>query len=108
MKEWLAAICGETWWRKKRERKMRWQAASRYPLPERNSWNSTRRHFHWRSVSEAAMSEGTVWRRRTGAAALADQETACTGCARGMECWRTNYYKNWDVICPDGSAGGGG
>ena len=35
MKEWLAAICGETWWRKKRERKMRWQAASRYPLPER-------------------------------------------------------------------------
>ena len=100
MKEWLAAICGETWWRKKRERKMRWQAASRYPLPEREQLEQYAAAFF--SLADL-FQKLPCQKERFGDAELEQllwqiQETACTGCARGMECWRTNYYKNWDVI----------
>ena len=99
MKEWLAAICGETWWRKKRERKMRWQAASRYPLPEREQLEQYAAAFF--SLADL-FQKLPCQKERFGDAELEQllwqiQETACTGCARGMECWKR--LKIVEMIC---------
>ena len=100
MKEWLAAIYDGTWWRKKSARKMRWQAASRYPLPEREQLEQYAEAFF--SLADL-FQKLPCQKERFGDAELEQlllqvQETACAGCARGMECWRTNYYENWNVI----------
>lgn len=100
MKEWLAVIYDGIRWRGKRARKMQWQAASRYPLPEREQLEQYAEAFF---ALADLFQKLPCQKERFGDAELEQlllqiQETACVGCAREMECWQTNYYENWNVI----------
>ena len=100
MKEWLSAAWKEIRSSGRHIRRMHWQAASHYPVPEREQLEQYAEAFF--ALAEL-FQKMPCQKERFGDAELEQlllqiQEMACAGCDQAMKCWQTRYYESWEIL----------